>query len=143
MTAETHTIQGETAGSADVSVVRNVFEAIAKRDFTTVSSLFDPSATWNHRNDDRFGGVHHGPAEIMAFMGEGMQLTNGTLQPVPESMMADGRGRVAALIRLRGTRPDGRTTDDLQLLVFAIGANRVQSVEHFVGDPAAVAAFWA
>ena len=129
-------------GAADVAVVRAVFAAIGRRDFATVGSLFEPDATWHHHNDDRFGGIHHGPKEIGGFMGESMQLTGGTLQPVPISLMSDGQGRVAALLRLQGTRPDGRATDDLQVLVFSVGDGRVRSVEHFIGDPAAVRAFW-
>ena len=42
-----------------------------------------------------------------------------------------------------GTRPDGRRFDDLQMHLFRLRDGRVVQVDQYVGDPAAVAAFWA
>ena len=133
----------DTAAGADVAVVRAGFEAFAKGDVAAFADLFHNEATWNHRNDDRFGGVHHGADAIMAFIGESAQLTGGTLRVAPESFMADGRGRVSVLVRVSGTRLDGRTFDNPQVMLFVVDGDRVSSVDQFVGDPAAVAAFWA
>ena len=133
----------ETAAGADVAVVRGGFEAFAQGDVATFGDMFHADATWNHRNDDRLGGVHRGRDGIMAFIGESGQLTAGTLRAVPESIMADGEGRVAVLVRVTGTRPDGRSFDDPQMLLFTVDGDRVRGVEQFVGDPGAVAAFWA
>ena len=102
-----------------------------------------PDATWNHRNDDRLGCVHHGRDGILAFLGESMQLTAGTLRPVPQSFMTDGAGRVAVLVHITGTRPDGRTFDDQQILLATLDGDRVRSIDQYVGDPTAVTAFWA
>jgi ketosteroid isomerase-like protein len=56
--------------------------------------------------------------------------------------MADGQGRVSVLVRLSAARPDGRAMDGPQLLLVTIDDGRVRSIDQFVGDPAAVAAFW-
>ena len=40
-------------------------------------------------------------------------------------------------------RPDGRTFDDTQILLFSLADGRVRTVDQFVGDPDAVTAFWA
>jgi ketosteroid isomerase-like protein len=127
----------------DLAVVRSGFEAIANGDLARFSDMFHPDATWNHRNDDRLGGVHRGSDGIVAFITESMQLTAGTLRPVPLSFMADGTGRVMVLVRVSGSRPDGRSFDNPQVLLFTLDGNRVRSVDQFVGDPSAVAAFWA
>jgi len=100
-------------------------------------------ATWNHRNDDRLGGIHRGSDGIMAFMAESAQLTGGTLRVVPQTFMADGEGRVSVLVQVTGTRPDGRSFDNPQIVLFTLDGDRVRTVDQFVGDPAAVAAFWA
>jgi ketosteroid isomerase-like protein len=105
--------------------------------------MFGAEATWNHRNDDRLGGLHRGSDGIMAFIAESGQLTGGTLRAVPESFMADGEGHVSVLVRVSGTRPDGRSFDDQQILFFTLHGDRVRSVDQFVGDPSAVKAFWA
>ena len=57
--------------------------------------------------------------------------------------MPDGAGHVAVLTRISGTRPDGRTFDDTQILLFTLEDGRVRTVDQFVGDPTAVTAFWA
>jgi ketosteroid isomerase-like protein len=132
-----------TAADADVAIVRGGFEAFAKGDVAAFGDMFHADATWNHRNDDRLGGIHEGRDGILAFIGESGQLTTGTLRAVPEAFMADGEGRVSVLARVSGTRPDGRSFDNPQILLFAVDGDRVRSVDQFVGDPAAVTAFWA
>jgi ketosteroid isomerase-like protein len=138
-----------TAGTAstvtltDTDVVRAVFQAFAAADIAALGGLLHADATWHHRNDDRLGGVHHGGDAIMAYLARSAQLTTDTLRAVPQSFMADGQGRVCALVRLSATRPDGRTMDGPQLLLITLDGGRVRSIDQFVGDRAAVAAFWA
>ena len=72
-----------------------------------------------------------------------MELTAGTLRPVPENFMSDSAGHVAVLTRISASRPDGRTFDDTQILLFRIQDGRVCAVDQFVGDPSAVTEFWA
>jgi ketosteroid isomerase-like protein len=132
-----------THTASDADVVRAGFAAFAAGDLATFAEMFHPDATWNHRNDDRLGGVHHGREGIVGFITESGRLTAGTLRAVPEAVMPDGQGRVAVLTRVSGTRPDGRTFEDPQILLFAVEAGRVRSVDQFVGDPDAVTAFWA
>jgi len=132
-----------TIADEDVGTVRSVFEAFAGRDLAALSSLFHDDATWYHRNDDRLGGCHRGSDQIAAYLAEAAQLTGGTLRPAPRSFMADSAGRVCVLVQVSGIRPDGRSFDDPQVAVFTVEDGRVRSVEQYVGDPAAVTAFWA
>jgi ketosteroid isomerase-like protein len=127
----------------DTDTVRAVFQAFADADAAALDGLLHADATWNHRNSDRLGGVHHGTGAIMAYLAEAAQLTDGTLRAVPQSYMADGGGRVGVLVRLGATRPDGRSMDGPQIVLFTLDGGRVRSIDQFVGDPAAVAAFWA
>jgi ketosteroid isomerase-like protein len=133
----------QTAAGSDIAVVRGGFEAFAKGDTPAFAAMFHDDAIWDHRNDDRLGGVKHGRDAILEFIGESGRLTDGTLRAVPEAIMADGEGRVAVLTRVSGTRPDGRAFDDSQILLFAVDGDRVRSVDQYVGDPSAVTAFWA
>jgi ketosteroid isomerase-like protein len=133
----------KTTADTDIAVVQAGFDAVARGDLAAFADMFHADATWNHRNEDRLGGVHHGSDGIVAFLAEAMQLTAGTLRPVPQSFMADGEGRVMVLTRVSGSRPDGRTFDNPQILLFHLDGDRVRSVDQFVGAPAAVTAFWA
>jgi ketosteroid isomerase-like protein len=141
MTVET--VGTMEAGAADVGLVRAGFQAVAAGDMDGFAAMFHADATWDHRNDDRLGGVKVGVAAIVGFLGESMALTAGTLRPVPEVFMPDGAGRVAVLTQITATRPDGREFDDTQVLLFMVEDGRVRSVDQFVGDPTAVTAFWA
>jgi ketosteroid isomerase-like protein len=132
-----------TADTTDIAAVRAGFEALARGDLAAFGDVFHPDATWNHRNDDRLGGLHHGRDGILAFIGQSAELTAGTLRAVPENFLADGHGNVAVLVRVSAGRPDGRTFDVPQILLFAVDGNRVRRVDQFVGDPPAVKAFWA
>jgi ketosteroid isomerase-like protein len=131
-----------TTADTDVAVVRAGFEAVANGDLAAFRDQFHADATWNHRNDDRLGGVHRGGDAIVAFLAESMTLTGGTLRAMPLSILTDGDGRVAVVTVVSGTRPDGRAFDDRQILLFTIERGRVRSVDQFVGDPKAVTAFW-
>jgi ketosteroid isomerase-like protein len=133
----------DTASHHDVAVVRAGFEAFGRGDLAAFGELFETDATWNHRNPDRLGGVHEGRDGILHFIAESGRLTAGTLRAVPESVMADGDGRVAVLTRVSGTRPDGRAFDDSQVLVFTVAGEHVRHVDQYIGDPPAVTAFWA
>ena len=139
----TTTASTTTAPEADLAVVGALFEAFARGDLAAFADRLDPDATWHHRNDDRLGGIHQGRDGIMAFLGESAQLTAGTLRAVPEALMGDGEGLVAAVMRVSGRRPDGRSFDDRQMLLCAVEGDRVRSFDQFVGDPRAVTAFWA
>src|SRR5689334_11354764 len=132
----THTV-------SDADVVRAGFAAFATGDLAAFGDMFHADATWHHRNDDRHGGVHQGRDGIMAFIGESGQITAGTLRAAPEGVLEDGEGRVAVRVRVSATRPDGRSFDDPQILLFAVDGDQVRSVDQYVGDPRAVAAFWA
>jgi uncharacterized protein len=141
MTASTGT--ASTATITDVDVVRAVFGAFASGDLAALSDLLHPSATWHHHNDGRLGGIHRGTGAVIAYLTESALLTAGTLRAEPQSVMADGEGHVAVLVRLSARRPDGRRTDGPQLVLVTVQGGRVRAIEQFVGDPTAVAAFWA
>ena len=132
-----------TATSTDVDVVRAVFGAFATGDLATLSDLLHADATWHHHNDDRLGGIHRGTEAIIAYLTESALLTGGTLYAEPQSVIAGGDGHVAVLVRLSASRPDGRTMDGPQVVLVTVNGGRVRAIEQFVGDPAAVSAFWA
>jgi ketosteroid isomerase-like protein len=141
MTASTETTS--TATSTDVDAVGAMFGAFASGDLAALTDLLHADATWHHHNDDRLGGIHRGADAIIAYLTESALLTAGTLRAEPESVMADGKGHVAVLVQLSASRPDGRTMSGPQAVLATVEDGRVRAIDQFVGDPAAVAAFWA
>jgi uncharacterized protein len=140
-TSSTTTAAPATISDADVAGA--VFAAFARGDLAALSDLLHNDATWHHHNDDRLGGVHRGADAVIAYLTESALLTAGTLRAEPQAVMTDGQGRVAVSVRLSASRPDGRTMDGPQVVLVTVESGRVRAIEQFVGDPAAVAAFWA
>jgi ketosteroid isomerase-like protein len=132
-----------TATTTDADVVRSVFGALASGDLAALSDLLHSDATWHHHNDDRRGGIHRGADAVIAFLTEAALLTAGTLHAEPQTVMTDGQGHVAVPVRLSASRPDGRAIDGPQVVLVTVQDGRVRAIEQFIGDPAAVAAFWA
>jgi ketosteroid isomerase-like protein len=132
-----------STAATDANVVRAVFGAFASGELAALGDLLCADATWHHHNDDRFGGIHRGAEAIIAYLTESALLAAGTLHAEPGSVMADGQGHVAVLVRLSASRPDGRTMDGPQVLLVTVDGGRVRAIEQFVGDPPAVAVFWA
>ncbi|HTY71904.1 MAG TPA: nuclear transport factor 2 family protein [Actinomycetes bacterium] len=136
MTATPTTVDAATA-------VRTGFEAFARGDLEAFAAVFAEDSTWNHRNDDTLGGVHRGIDAIIAFLNESGRLTAGTLRAVPGTVMTDGGSHVAVVTRVSGTRPDGRSFDDEQIVHFVVTDGLIRSADQYIGDPTAVTAFWA
>ena len=141
MTASTQTTSTGTA--TDVDVVRALFGAFATGDLAALSDLLHADATWHHHNDDRHGGIHRGANAVVAYLTELALVTAGTLHAEPQSVLADGQGHVAVPLRLSASRPDGRTMDGPQVVLVTVDDGRIRAIEQYIGDPAAVAAFWA
>jgi ketosteroid isomerase-like protein len=125
------------------AVVRAAFETFGRGDLDGFAAHFHADATWNHRNPDRLGGLHNGIDAILAFLRSSGELTAGTLRAVPEATMIDGAALVGVITRISGSRPDGRSFDDRQVLVFTVEEGKVRSVDQYIGDPPTVTDFWA
>jgi ketosteroid isomerase-like protein len=128
--------------TSNVQTVRAGYDAFARGDMPALSELFAPDAVWTHRNGGRFGGPKRGFDAITAFFGESVELSAGTLRVEPSQLLGDGDA-VAVLVHMTGTRPDGRVLDDRQVHLFHMRDGRTAAVDQYVGDPAAVEAFWA
>ena len=126
----------------DAQAVLAGFEALARGDMNAFAAGFHEDATWNHRNDDRLGGIHAGRDALMEFIAESGRLTEGTLAPVPTAVMDGGDGQVAVVVHITASRPDGRKWDDKQILLFSVADGLVRAVEQFIGNPAGATAFW-
>jgi ketosteroid isomerase-like protein len=131
----------ETTTDAEATVLRG-FAAFASHDTDTLGVVFHPEVVWIHHNDDRFKGAKAGWPAVAAFFGESGELTAGTLQVEPQTTMSAG-DLVTVLARVTATRPDGRRLDDQQVLLFRLEDGRTVQVDQYIGEPAAVEAFWA
>ena len=70
-------------------------------------------------------------------------FATGDLAALTDLLHADATWHHHNDDRLSASRPDGRTVDGPQVVLATVQGSRVRAIEQFVGDPAAVAAFWA
>ena len=128
--------------TSNVETVRAGYAAFARGDMAGLADLFAPDAVWTHRNAGRFAGPKAGFDAVTAFFGESVALSAGSLRVEPTAFLGDD-DTVAVLVHMSGTRPDGRALDDRQVHLFHLRDGRATAVDQYVGDPAAVEAFWA
>jgi ketosteroid isomerase-like protein len=128
--------------TSNTQIVRSGYQAFGRGDMAALAERFAPDAVWTHRNGGRFAGPKHGFDAIMAFYGESVELSAGTLRVEPTDLLGDADS-VAVLVHMTATRPDGRVLDDRQVHLFQLRDGKTVAVDQYVGDPAAVEAFWA
>ena len=128
--------------TSNADTVRSGYQAFARGDVAALAGVFTPEAVWTHRNGGRFAGPKDGFQTIAAFFGESVELSAGTLRVEPTAFLSEGEN-VAVLVHMTGTRPDGRALDDRQVHLFHLRGGKTVAGDQYVGDPAAVEAFWA
>ena len=80
--------------------------------------------------------------DIMAMLGNLSMLTGGTGKFTLEDLFSDGDGYVVAVHRATGNRPDGRSIDTREAMVFRVEDGLIKSVRNCYDDPSKGIAFW-
>ena len=123
------------------SIVRQMFDAFARKEGFALRGLFAEDAVWNVPGDGIMAGVYRGRDEIFRFLARLPKETEGTYgSELVDVLSSDGRA--AALYRARGLR-HGRRLELDQVLLFTIDGGLVREVLALPSDPEAFEAFWA
>ena len=123
------------------SIVRQMFDAFARKEGFALRGLFAEDAVWNVPGDGIMAGVYRGRDEIFRFLARLPRETEGTYgSELVDVLSSDGRA--AALYRARGLR-HGRRLELDQVLLFTIDGGLVREVLALPSDPEAFEAFWA
>ena len=122
-------------------VVRQIFDAFARRDVFALRGLFAADAVWTVPGDSVMAGAYRGPESIFRFLARLPKETDGTYRSELVDVLASD-GRAAALYRASGTRRDRRLDID-QVLLFRLEGGAVAEVLALPSDPAAFEEFWA
>lgn len=70
-------------------LIREGFEAFAKGDMDTISTLFDDDITWHTAGTSALSGDFQGKEAVLAFFGRVMELTEGTFRQEIHAILAD------------------------------------------------------
>ena len=131
-----------SAAAANAALVRRIMEAFANKEGFALRDCFAEHAVWRVPGSGVMAGTYRGRSEIFRFLARLPKLTGGTYRSTfLDALASETRG--AGLYRARGERPDGRSLDLDQLLLFTIADGVVTEVLALPSDPAAFEAFWA
>ena len=116
------------------------YAAFARGDLAAVEQTFNPEVVWHAQRLGVLGGDHRGWSEVVQFFGRTMELTQGTFRIEVKEVLAN---ELAAAVVVRSTARRGdRRLDDQQIHLLHLQGDKVVEVWQFVGDGAAVEAFW-
>jgi uncharacterized protein len=127
-----------------LNTVRGCYEALARRDLGAyVALLADDCVMYEAGGADIIhSGVYRGLGEMTGVFQRLSQLSDGSGRFELQDLFSDGVGAVVSVHRNLARRPDGRTLDTREALVFQVQDGKVRSVRNFDGDMSEVARFW-
>ena len=129
------------SAAENAAVVRQIFDAFARKEGLALRGLFADDATWSVPGRGAMAGSYEGREAIYRFLAKLPQETDGTYGSELIDVLASD-DRAAALYRARGTR-HGRTLELDQVLLFRIEDGLVRHVLALPSDPEAFETFWA
>ena len=129
------------AERANEAVVREIFDAFARKEGFALRGVFAEDAVWSVPGRGVMAGTYRGRDEIFRFLTRLPKETDGTYGSELVDVLASDT-RAAALYRARGTRR-GRTLELDQVLLFTLEEGRVTRVLALPSDPDAFEEFWA
>jgi ketosteroid isomerase-like protein len=131
------------ADTPNQALVRRGYEAFNAADIDTLGPMFADDAIHVIPGDNQISGEHQGRDTVLGVYGRIGELTAGNFTADLTSLEDLGDGRVRATHRHRGSRPDGRTVDIEEQIVFTIQDGKFARLESSFADTAAEDAFWA
>ena len=132
------------ADDPSIHTIRRSYEAMVAGDVATLMALFGDDCVWCEAGapDVPHAGVHKGPVEIMSMLGSLSVLTEGSGKFVLEDLFSDGAGHVVAVHRATARRPDGRTIDAREAMIFRVEDGLIRSVRNCYDDLSKGVEFW-
>jgi ketosteroid isomerase-like protein len=127
-----------------MNTVRGCYEALARRDVAAFVALLAADCVMYETGgqDVPHSGVYRGPAVMTAVFQRLSELSEGSGRFELQDLFSDGAGAVVSVHRNLARRPDGRTLDTREALLFQVEDGHVKSVRNFYGDMSEVARFW-
>ena len=127
--------------TGDIEVVRRGFAAFSAGDMATLNELFTDDATWLVPGTGPLSGAKEGRDAVLAFFGELMTRSGGSLKVELDDVVG-GDDHTVAMSRNRASR-DANTLDQRAVIVFTLRDGRVAEARQFFEDTALNDTFWA
>jgi uncharacterized protein len=127
-----------------MNTVRACYEALARRDLAAfVALLADDCVMYEAGGSDvPHSGTYRGRRELIAVFQRLSELSDGSGRFELQDLFSDGVGAVVSVHRNLARRPDGRTLDTREALLFHVEDGQVKAVRNFYADISEAARFW-
>lgn len=127
--------------SSPIDVVADYFAALAAGRVEDALAAFSAEVAWHQPGENRFSGVHNGPAAVGALLAGMMQVSGGSFSVEPTGPLMVNGELVVAPVRFTGGR-DGLALDQSGVDLLTVRDGRIVEVRLFSSDPGQEDAFW-
>jgi ketosteroid isomerase-like protein len=97
-------------------VIRELYDARARRDWEAVRSLFAEEVVWHEPGEEDYSGDHRGRDVVVALLERLLAVTQGSFRLVPEAVL-NAADHSAVLVRWSAER-DGRRSEGNEIAVY-------------------------
>jgi hypothetical protein len=126
----------------NADLVRRAHAAFKANDQAEISRLFAEDIVWTVGGEGPQTGTTVGMANVMANFGEIMQLTEGTYHAEPVDYLGSDDHAIN-ISHLTAKRPDGRSIDIMEAVIFRVRDGRLVEAQHIAYDEKAWEEFFA
>jgi ketosteroid isomerase-like protein len=99
-------------------VIRELYDARARRDWDAVRSLFTHDVVWHEPGEEDYSGDHRGRDAVVGLLQKLVTVTGGTFELVPEAFL-NSVEHSAVLVRWWAER-DGRRSEGNEIAVYRL-----------------------
>jgi hypothetical protein len=124
----------------NAELVRRGYAAFSAGDMATLNELFTDDAVWHVPGSGDLSGAKQGREAIMAFFGELMSRSAGTLKVTLQDVVGGDQHTIG--LNDNYAERNGRVLDQEAVLVFQVRDGRVSEVRQFFEDTTATDEFW-
>jgi uncharacterized protein len=123
-----------------IARLRDAYAAFGKGDLDALQEIWSPELRWHAPGNNPLAGTYEGVPAVLAFLGQVLELTQGTFRAEPQTLCAGGDLGVA-VVRLTGRR-EGRSLDVIDAQVSRFDGDRIVEFRDTSSDLEAVDRFF-
>lgn len=124
----------------NAELIRTGYEAFAKGDLDTVSSVFAEDISWHVPGRSQISGDLQGRDQVLEFFGRLTELAGGTFRLEPHDLLSSEE-HVVVLVTAHAER-DGRSLDSRNVHVWHVRDGKASEFWGFSDDQYRDDAFW-
>lgn len=129
------------ADHPNAEVVRKGLKAFADRDMEAVGELLADDIVWHVPGNNPLSGDYKGKEEVFGFFAKLGELSGGSFKLDVHDVVGNDE-HVVALVRVSGSRPDGRTIQMRVAQTFHVRNGKAVEFWGMAEDQAQADAFW-